>query len=678
LTPDLCCIAVKINYHYSKNKIYDSNISMGLIMMFRFKIKQSSLLFLALLLLSFNAFSAEWSLQIDCYDDDAQNEGTPNVVYTTFWAGNRQITNADGTVPGKAPDCGVASDATYKVRDITGTDKITHIIVQTTGDNGFFMDELMAFKGGTQIKAFGHDGGAGWCLSTQRSDSGKFGQPDSGCFKAIRFDIASGVASSTTPKTNLRAAPPSGALSYPNAVIANHTKHSVEGTVNYLDPAWIGPGIFCQRDNFKIGPAEIGKDKVIPKTWGASSRGACLISSIKARINGGPKVISYDSSGTSFSGFLVKDTASGPRIFSEQEWRKKTDQRIGKSPGFAVHNKTDWPLAVSLDQIGCLYHDVVDPGTAFIRDTGAVWFTLSASIAPDGRDPNTDMDCIKPVAAAVGAALVAAATGGAGAFAAAGGSAAGGTAVAALAPIATSAGTFAVGGAVGGFVTGFVGSAAFKEALGRLFNDNGSAELEGQYAGYPWPARCDKMPEYEVTGGPSLEFNDGKSSIGGGTPFTIKKINGCGDDMMLASPKSVSATLSMKWDDVIAAQIDAAHADGNIGVPPAMNGENQPKSPEEIAAAGDVKGPTVKQVFFKDGARFGNVQNGLWQEYRVTGEKSFTFNEEHRDEWSVYLVDHSRGVRIQLDLWTKDITYHDTKGKHFVMAKIDSASNKAP
>ena len=75
---------------------------MGLIMMFRFKIKQSSLLFLALLLLSFNAFSAEWSLQIDCYDDDAQNEGTPNVVYTTFWAGNRQITNADGTVPGKA------------------------------------------------------------------------------------------------------------------------------------------------------------------------------------------------------------------------------------------------------------------------------------------------------------------------------------------------------------------------------------------------------------------------------------------------------------------------------------------------------------------------------------------------------------------------------------------------
>src|SRR5207249_257510 len=77
-----------------------------------------------------------------------------------------------------------------------------------------------------------------------------------------------------------------------------------------------------------------------------------------------------------------------------------------------------WPLAISLNQVGCLYHDNVNPGEVFDRSTGAVWFTIKASVNPSGKDPTSDWDCVKPVAAIVGAVALAAATGGYGAFAA--------------------------------------------------------------------------------------------------------------------------------------------------------------------------------------------------------------------------------------------------------------------
>jgi len=47
-----------------------------------------------------------------------------------------------------------------------------------------------------------------------------------------------------------------------------------------------------------------------------------------------------------------------------------------------------------------------------------------------------------------------------------------------------------------------------------------------------------------------------------------------------------------------------------------------------------------------------------WQEIGKSG-KPFNFRERARDEWSVYLLDKSRGVRIRLDLHTKKIYYKD-------------------
>lgn len=43
------------------------------------------------------------------------------------------------------------------------------------------------------------------------------------------------------------------------------------------------------------------------------------------------------------------------------------------------------------------------------------------------------------------------------------------------------------------------------------------------------------------------------------------------------------------------------------------------------------------------------------------GVANFKFRETHRDDWSVYLVDESRGVNIQLDLHTKKVMYSDKK-----------------
>ena len=39
---------------------------------------------------------------------------------------------------------------------------------------------------------------------------------------------------------------------------------------------------------------------------------------------------------------------------------------------------------------------------------------------------------------------------------------------------------------------------------------------------------------------------------------------------------------------------------------------------------------------------------------------TFKFTETNRDEWSVYLYDPTRNVRLQLDLWTKKIYYSDS------------------
>ncbi len=84
-------------------------------------------------------------------------------------------------------------------------------------------------------------------------------------------------------------------------------------------------------------------------------------------------------------------------------------------------------------------------------------------------------------------------------------------------------------------------------------------------------------------------------------------------------------------------------------------------------------GTNVNSVKFDAGRTTGSfVQTSAkkWQEFSADGRLKFNFDETHRDEWSVYLIDNTRGgMRIQLDLWTKKVNidgkpyYTITKGE---------------
>jgi hypothetical protein len=308
------------------------------------------------------------------------------------------------------------------------------------------------------------------------------------------------------------------AQAYPLATIHNNTEFAARGTIFYASA-------FCSNDQFVVRSHH---------SWRARHRGSCLISKITAVLMGrgtpGAKrkpVVTYSSSpvATSYSVFQIQPTASGYRIYSNHEYArsKKTDM----SPGFRILNKTKWPIAISLSQVGCLYHGVVQPGKWFRRDTGAVWFTIYANVAPDGKDPKTDWDCIKPVGTLVGSIALGAAAAGLGAFMAVPEYAG------ALAAITTSSAVTISGAAIAGGAAAGASSAVVKKLVGNLLVDQGSASKKGQYAGPPWPGRCNVMPTYELTGGPGQP----KKAKGGfiiekGTKLKLTKTNTCGNGMM--------------------------------------------------------------------------------------------------------------------------------------------------
>ncbi len=203
------------------------------------------------------------------------------------------------------------------------------------------------------------------------------------------------------------------------------------------------------------------------------------------------------------------------------------------TPGFSIKNETIWPLQISLSQVGPLYFDVIMPGQTFTRDTGAVWFTLRASVFLDEKDRITDWDAIMPVAIIVGTVILAAVTAGAAAYA--GGPAlvtagmagtAGVTGLSSASALATATAASAlvgagfsasaalvIGGAVVGGGIGAAVSASTQAALKEIFNkDNVSVSSAGCYAGPPWPFRRDITP-LRITGGPTLRQVPGKDQV---------------------------------------------------------------------------------------------------------------------------------------------------------------------
>lgn len=434
--------------------------------------------------------------------------------------------------------------------------------------------------------------------------------------------------------------------SYPVAQITNNTPYTVRGTVEYASA-------FCRNDDYSVAPGQ---------TWRARSRGVCLITGITGSIPSGTRslhgertlVTKYTTSGTAYAQFRIEAFGDRYRIFSFNEYEKnqRTDSR--QSPGFRFVNKTQWPIAFSLDQVGCLYHDVIPasfPGRGdgvLVRDTGAVWFTLRMHIQPDGVNPLTDLDCAEPIIELVGDVALAAMTGGASAAAA-------GTKIAAK-QVAKQAIKRAARRSVKELARNG------REQIGRYLTETGSISMGGQYAGYDWPIRCDRMPEYHITGGPVVvRDEDGEYYLQPGAPFTVTKVNNCGNNMMLASPRSASAQVDIPGG-FYSRSTDPEDANpagaGNQNIPAGNPGSGAPATgfANGPVTSDNVNGRNVVRADFGRGS-FRQTSASGWTEFGPNGRAAFSFAETGRDEWSVYLIDRSRNVQLQIDLFRKKVSY---------------------
>jgi Mannan-binding protein len=85
-------------------------------------------------------------------------------------------------------------------------------------------------------------------------------------------------------------------------------------------------------------------------------------------------------------------------------------------------------------------------------------------------------------------------------------------------------------------------------------------------------------------------------------------------------------------------------------------------------------GRNVKVVSHSQGS-FMSLGNGNWQEANDKGETTFNFKETGRDDWSVYLLDSSRNVTLQLDLHRKTVVYSDSTQK-FDLYQITASKSR--
>ncbi|MGJ8669468.1 MAG: mannan-binding lectin [Oceanococcus sp.] len=88
-----------------------------------------------------------------------------------------------------------------------------------------------------------------------------------------------------------------------------------------------------------------------------------------------------------------------------------------------------------------------------------------------------------------------------------------------------------------------------------------------------------------------------------------------------------------------------------------------------------VTGRNVVAVTFNGGRL--EQAGSKWQEYGDHGGPRFTFQETHRDDWSVYLLDRSRGVDLQIDIHRKKVLYGENGGQKRDLYSITQAVRKS-
>lgn len=87
-----------------------------------------------------------------------------------------------------------------------------------------------------------------------------------------------------------------------------------------------------------------------------------------------------------------------------------------------------------------------------------------------------------------------------------------------------------------------------------------------------------------------------------------------------------------------------------------------------------VNGTNVSRVEFNQGSVIQKVAPKVWMEYDPAGNPTNRFEERSRDEWSVYLYDPSRNLRLAVDMHRRELIIVGDNGDLPVMGTITGAS----
>lgn len=82
-----------------------------------------------------------------------------------------------------------------------------------------------------------------------------------------------------------------------------------------------------------------------------------------------------------------------------------------------------------------------------------------------------------------------------------------------------------------------------------------------------------------------------------------------------------------------------------------------------IAAEAPANGANVRSVTYPQGV-YRQTGPRAWAEFDKSGKQTNAFVEDARDEWSVFLFDPARNVRVQIDLYRKKIRYTENGGSY--------------
>jgi hypothetical protein len=92
-----------------------------------------------------------------------------------------------------------------------------------------------------------------------------------------------------------------------------------------------------------------------------------------------------------------------------------------------------------------------------------------------------------------------------------------------------------------------------------------------------------------------------------------------------------------------------------------------------IAAEAPANGANVRSVTYPQGV-YRQTGPRSWGEFDKSGKQTNAFVEDARDEWSVFLFDPARNVRVQIDLYRKKIRYTENGGSYADLYDVTGAA----